>query len=749
MSVSASRSGRAWDALSLASVAGAVLFFVQRILCREGVPSTDIYGAHYPVLVYAWRSLRSGHGLLWNSLQNCGQPFLPSTPPGMLYPLNALFLVFGLDRGWAAAAVLHMAIGGAGLFYLCRGYGLGRQASLCGAYVFAVGGLGMGMAAWVPTSNLGAYVWIPVAIAGVERVFRHPTVGRGLWLGTALTLQLLAGCPQISLFTYQVIALRILWEVPTIGVQRLGATLAVLALGLVLPVGLGAASLFPSLEFWGLSVRSHPLSLGELQPDGPSGWQGLRKALLPQAFSNRLVTIVSLALAAAAPAVTGRRRVAIFYLVVGALYLLLSANETAFAFYMTLPFGRMFRYPSRFVMVSTFALSVLAGLGAQAVLEPGGRRGSAYWIGLAAASMGALAFAGLAGSLTLGNLWVLIPVAVAPACIAATAGVLRARVTRVAGLSLAAVLLVELYSASARPFLTFLPDGSVLWQEAAAFEFVKEKMTPFDRIFSNAAGVNYSVMGKSASVFGVPSIIDYEPQTSLRYAELYLKATFNAELLENNMFSFSLTRPFVIRPLVNLLAARWVIVAGKPGVPFAFPLGPGYVERWRRGDVAVFENPAALPRAYYVPRLEVVQDRQAILNRLASPTHKPRQVALVEEAPADGFLGEVQTGFGIVASLTDQSELVTLRVMAMEPGFVVLTDQDYPGWVATVGGVPTPILRVNHAFRAVRVPAGPSLIEFRYRPRSVWLGAAVSAATLVGMAIIGAVGMRRDRGSVS
>src|SRR5689334_1157387 len=62
--------------------------------------SYDIYAAHYPNVIYALQSLRTGHGLLWNPFQNCGQPFLPSTLVGLLYPLHALFLLVDPDTGF-------------------------------------------------------------------------------------------------------------------------------------------------------------------------------------------------------------------------------------------------------------------------------------------------------------------------------------------------------------------------------------------------------------------------------------------------------------------------------------------------------------------------------------------------------------------------------------------------------------------------------------------------------------------------
>ena len=47
-----------------------------------------------------------------------------------------------------------------------------------------------------------------------------------------------------------------------------------------------------------------------------------------------------------------------------------------------------------------------------------------------------------------------------------------------------------------------------------------------------------------------------------------------------------------------------------------------------------------------------------------------------------------------------------------------------------MNGAPGRVLAANHAFRAVPVPAGESVVVWTYRPLRLWLGAAVSLATL-------------------
>jgi hypothetical protein len=66
-------------------------------------------------------------------------------------------------------------------------------------------------------------------------------------------------------------------------------------------------------------------------------------------------------------------------------------------------------------------------------------------------------------------------------------------------------------------------------------------------------------------------------------------------------------------------------------------------------------------------------------------------------------------------------------------GLLVLADRWDPGWAAYLDGRPAHILRVDHALRAVVVPAGPSAVEFRYEPASFVWGLRMAVMALVGV----------------
>ena len=69
------------------------------------------------------------------------------------------------------------------------------------------------------------------------------------------------------------------------------------------------------------------------------------------------------------------------------------------------------------------------------------------------------------------------------------------------------------------------------------------------------------------------------------------------------------------------------------------------------------------------------------------------------------------------------------------PGDRILTfiDAAYPGWHAYVDGERVPIMRANDAFKAVSVPPGTHVVEFAFRPSSVYAGMTISCVTLLAL----------------
>jgi uncharacterized membrane protein YfhO len=66
---------------------------------------------------------------------------------------------------------------------------------------------------------------------------------------------------------------------------------------------------------------------------------------------------------------------------------------------------------------------------------------------------------------------------------------------------------------------------------------------------------------------------------------------------------------------------------------------------------------------------------------------------------------------------------------------VVVRNVWEPGWVASVDGVPAPVLRADYLLQAVPVPAGSHDVRLVYREPAIGLGIALSAVAWILLAL--------------
>jgi hypothetical protein len=162
--------------------------------------------------------------------------------------------------------------------------------------------------------------------------------------------------------------------------------------------------------------------------------------------------------------------------------------------------------------------------------------------------------------------------------------------------------------------------------------------------------------------------------------------------------------------------------------------GYGAIKPEDVGEASVYENLRARPRAWLVGKVLNVTEEEALRalhsSRLADGSaFDPAQVALVEE-PLD-FAAQAldHDASARITHLSDGRMEVETRANA--PAFLVTSDVFYPGWQATIDGVPARVVRADYALRGLAVPAGTHAVRFEFRPRSFYEGAFVSAASLL------------------
>jgi len=156
------------------------------------------------------------------------------------------------------------------------------------------------------------------------------------------------------------------------------------------------------------------------------------------------------------------------------------------------------------------------------------------------------------------------------------------------------------------------------------------------------------------------------------------------------------------------------------------------------GDVKIYENLDVLPRAFVVHKARVIPDSEQALAVMKEGGFEPGKEIIL--AWGQGLRGE---GTGRVRILSYEPERVLLEAELDAPGYLVLMDSHYPGWRAMVDGVPSPIVRADLCFRALRLEPGRHSVEFVFQPLSFRLGLALSVGSLVVALVVLAIGRKK------
>ncbi len=723
---------------------------------------------------YPWRqaalaAVRAGEWPLWNPLVGNGAPLLANYQSALLYPPNwlALIMPLALSFGWLGA--LHLILAGVGMVTLARSLGLRPLGQAMAGLAF---GLSQYLVARVGFLSINAAVaWLPWVVWAVEQQTRLSAAAEArerlrpaLALAASVGLLLLAGHAQTAWYVLLLAGAWALWRL--LGPVVLGA-------------GLAAAQLLPTAELMQVSPRAASADYDFVVTYSFSPWR-LLTLLAPDLLGNPArgryygygnywedavyagVVPLLLALNVLFGAFIGRlRRVrgaareatptAGLPLFLGVTLLVcvvlaLGSNTGVFPFfYNHVPTFNLFQAPARMLIGLVFALALLAGLGADRWQPPRDR--ALYWTRLGTA--GAVAF-GLVGVAALVGLPNTGPVAaqlktVARALALAGLGlfvagafslllgtlVVSARAWTGGVVAFVALDLIfvgyglnpgappALYSQPSSIAVALAPhlDGRRLFYYPLEEQSVKFKRLLSFEIFgtpAQALATRAVLLPNTAGMDGLASANNFDPLVSARYARLLeaVEATQSPALL----------RLMNVAVLASSAPRGWPLLAEVQDVGVQFYQVPGQSER-----------------AWVTHNAYVAADGDAALAQVALPGFDPATTVVLEAGETDLSLPETA---GIVnietVTLTSAFNTVTVRAALIRPGWVVLADTHYPGWVARVDGVTVPLLHANYAFRAVAVGAGEHTVEFLYRPgmfqAGLWLSLG-SLAVLAGAAI--------------
>lgn len=186
-------------------------------------------------------------------------------------------------------------------------------------------------------------------------------------------------------------------------------------------------------------------------------------------------------------------------------------------------------------------------------------------------------------------------------------------------------------------------------------------------------------------------------------------------------------------PLLDLLRVRCVLSrAPLPRHDRLLPLS-------EKPGLCVYQRRGSMPVARVVPRALALAEF-AVLARVAAGEFDPAAELLCSEPAAAGDMSGPGWRPGEVRVQRASSGVLDFEIRGSSGGWLVVSEQWYPGWRATRDGAEVPTLRANHAFRAYAIPPGDSTLHTEYAPDSLRVGALLS---LLGLCALGWLAFKR------
>jgi hypothetical protein len=738
---------------------------------------------------------------LFNPYLMAGRPLLADGQSAIFSPFSVPSYVLPFWKSLAVAAMLKLFLGALGAFVLARVLGMRFGGALLTGVVFAFGTFFVVWLAW-PLASV--YAFIGWTLALTELVIRSPGRLTVAGLAACVGLQFLGGHPESSfhlLFTASVFfVFRALWWRRRRGLEwrTLTRPAAAYVVALAAGAGLAALVLAPFLEFvlhsGDLSHRLHAAAgfwprkyLGALFLH--DYWGRPTQVDLESFMQVRgwYAGAATLMLAATALLVrrSGERWAVALYAVFCACMVV--GIRPVFNVVSALP-GFSAAHNERLLIYVLLSLALLAGWGLDDLttirLPRPGRR-------LVLAAGGAIllvpvAWMVLAGSLNVhrlgdglrvawgfahppappagvdvqgtvtativrdGSLEMWLPLAAAALGLIALRLRTRRPLPPAAFVALmVAVLVIDLFRAN-MGFNPAIPTSHAAPPVTGAIRYLQSRR-PNRFIGVSLEQLSQPLPSDLAMTFGLYDARGYDFPVEKRFDALWRRNVAPGVGDFTQPEEFAGATPAALRAL-DLLSVSDLLVG--PLQAIKFPLhGPGLRVAYRGTDGVVYGNSRALPRVFVVNRQHTVGNDDAQLATVTAPGFDGRGVA-VTTAPVPGLpqapaVGPA-TGAAPGATARLQSyggQRIVVRATSRARGLLVLTDDSYPGWSATVDGHPASVRRVDYLLRGVALAPGSHTVVFSYRPASWRAGLLISGISALGLlAAVGtALAARRRR----
>jgi len=728
-----------------------------------------------------WRRL--GHVPLWNPEIFAGMPYVGALGTGdVLYPTAFLRLVLPTATVINIGFFVHYVLAGLFTYLLLRRLQVSWAGAVVGGIAYQLSGV---VASYVQPGHDGKLVvtaLLPLVLLGLVMGMRDRRLsGYGL---TALGVGLSILSQHVQVTYYMLIAAGLFalflafgtasTAAPADRFSRLGLALAAVALGF----GIAAVQLFPAFVHIPLSSRAGGYQGGFAGATSYAiPWMHLPEFFLknfvgqgtaywgsnPIKLHSEYLGLPVVALAVLGAGAGKDARLRLWLGGIGLLFLLIGLGSgTPFyrLWWTVMPYVKQMRAPGMAFFVVAFIVSCFAAFGVERLErrsdEAKCNMHVRVWF-IAAAVLALLAAAGVFGNMA---------VAISHAQSVAKADITFGAVTSAAALAAVAALAWAGLRGRLTParwtVLLALVVGADLWLNAKPFWtysttdrdlFRPDPVTEHIRAAAPAAptraldlgpflGSHHAVYpGAVLMALDVPQLLG-EHGVEIRYFDDVMGGRGEWRNLAN-------------LHLWDLFAVRWVIV---PALAQGLDSIPGFTRVLRDAMTSsgtpahLFERSTPAPYARVVPAA-VTLDSAQIVTTLVDPRMAYDRVVLLDARVGNTVppLEQLPAPSAARATVTQWEPgrmTITLDPSPTTPSYLLVAENWYPDWRATVNGAPAPVLRGDWTLITVPLQAGANRVELAFSSGAYGRGKIVTLVSLllvVAVWVAPAIARRRRR----
>ncbi len=763
---------------------------------------SDTLSMGYAARLFYAEQLRAGTFPLWAPQILGGTPFLEALSGGdALYPTSLLLLVMEPFRALGWKLVLHVFLAGLFMYGWIRTIGGSKAAALVSGTAYMLAPFLVSLVRPGHDGKLFVTALTPLLYWMVERFFRRPRPSSFSLVAFVVALVLLTTHFQMAYFLFLSVGAYALFRSVQIWrgtgsqsepvkpgrrrARRASLRFALFLAASVAGLGVAAVQFVPAARYvteysrrtqttrqeagdvgveWASSWSLHPEeAMGLLVPEfagnnaGGAAWAtGTYWGRNFTKDNAEYAGILVLILAAASFGGREKRGLRRFFIgsgLVALLFALGAHTPVWYVFYAAVPGIRLFRSASMAAFLFGFGAATLAGLGLDRILGAARSEDGSEWrrvqrtLWAAAGVLVVLAVGVSSGALEsfwtstvypqispggLRKLEVLTPYIARGAWLGAILGVFTAvlawalRAGKLAPAGLVAIVLILVVADEARidaPFIQVI-DFATFEQWAspdANMRALLEREQGSDEPYRLLSFANRA-QDVHPALYGIELAAGHHPNDLARYRELI---GMMGSDLPRNLFNLKIQR------LLNVRYLLWPDHNG-PG-----PRADSVVHRsWVDGKPyeTLYAWPG-LPRARLVAKVVVKPEPEQVPYMLSDAFRPDSEVVLSEPPPISLEGGPVE---GSVAWQVRTPNRLRLSVTSDRPALLVVADNWYPAWHATVDGKPAPVLRAYHTLRAIPVTAGRHEVEMVYHAGIVAWSLRVSLVVI--LLLLGSLG---------